>query len=287
MKPTVLALSLLSLTPLAAADSPYFDQELPGAKAKLFAKDTVSVTGRYEYGIAFSKDLDEMYFSGQKDGKPAAIYSSKLVDGTWQPIKQEAFTKGKKAGEMQPFFSPDGKQLFFTAYNADFTDTKFWTVERVADGWGAAKKLASPVNDSEVFYSTLAGNGDLFFTNIIESSVYHAPLVDGEYPKVDKAGIAFGIHGFISPQQDYLLVDAKAEGDGRKDSDIYVYFKQPDGGWSKPVSLGSEVNSTHSETVPSVTPDGKYLFFSRYDEEGGISNLYWISSEVIDEVRSE
>ncbi|MBY6189243.1 serine hydrolase [Microbulbifer agarilyticus] len=285
MKPTVLALSLLSIAPLAAADSPYFDQELPGAKAKLFAKDTVSVTGRYEYGIAFSKDLDEMYFSGQQDGKPAAIYSSKLVDGAWQPIKQEAFTKGQKAGEMQPFFSPDGKQLFFTAYNADFTDTKFWTVGRVADGWGAAKKLASPINDSEVFYSTLAGNGDLFFTNIIDSSVYHAPLVDGEYPKVDKAGIELGIHGFISPQQDYLLVDAKAAGGERKDSDIYVYFKQPDGGWSKPVSLGSEVNSTHSETVPSVTPDGKYLFFSRYDEEGGISNFYWISSEVIDEVR--
>ena len=284
MKPTAVALSLLSLSPLALAESPYFGQEAPGETAKLFAPDTVSVTGRYEYGIAFSKDLSEMYFSGQSDSKPAAIYSSKLVDGNWQPIEQEAFSKGKKAGEMQPFFSADGKQLFFTAYNPDFTDTKIWSVDRARDGWGEANKLASPINDSEVFYSTLAANGDLFYTNIVESSVYYSPLTNGEYSEVAKAGINFGIHGFISPYQDYLLVDSNAGGD-RKDRDIYVYFKQQDGSWSEPIILGPEVNSTHGETVPSVTPDGKYLFFSRYNEEGGVSNLYWVSTDVIDKVR--
>jgi hypothetical protein len=37
----------------------------------------------------------------------------------------------------------------------------------------------------------------------------------------------------------------------------------------------------HSETCPSLSPDGRYLFFSRYNEPGGLSNIYWISSAVI------
>lgn len=39
--------------------------------------------------------------------------------------------------------------------------------------------------------------------------------------------------------------------------------------------------SEHSETCPSLSPDGAFLFFSRYDEPDGIANIYWISSGVI------
>jgi len=36
-------------------------------------------------------------------------------------------------------------------------------------------------------------------------------------------------------------------------------------------NLGDIVNSDFFEAVPSVTPDGKYLFFSRYNEENELS----------------
>ena len=82
------------------------------------------------------------------------------------------------------------------------------------------------------------------------------------------------------------MVDARnQEAKNRKDKDIYVYFKKADGTWSKPINLGESVNSNVGETVPSVTPDGKYLFFSRYNEEGGLSNLYWVSTQVIEDLR--
>jgi Tol biopolymer transport system component len=267
-------------------EGPYFGQTPPGLTPKIFAPGTVSINGRYEYGISFSPELDEMYFSGQKKDETADIYFSKLEGKEWTSIQKINLTKGNKAGEMEPFVSHDGKKIYFTAYNSDFTDTKIWVANRINNGWGMARKLDSPINDEEVFNSVLAKNGDLFYTDIFKSKTYFSASKNGKYPKVQEVEIEFGIHGFISPFQDYLLVDARNKADkNRKDKDIYIYFKNKDGTWSKPISLGDAVNSNYSETVPSVTPDGKYLFFSRYNEEGGLSNLYWVSTKIIDELR--
>jgi Tol biopolymer transport system component len=266
----------------------YFGQKPPGSTPEVFAPGVVSVNGRYEYGITFSPALDEMYFSAQKEGQSADIYFSKLEGKKWQPIQEANFTKGRKAGEMEPFLTLDGESIYFTAYNSDFSDTKIWVASRVDSGWGNARKLDSPINNEEVFNSTLAKNGDLFYTDIFKSKTYYSALTNGAYPKVQEVEIKFGTHGFISPSQDYLLVDARSQEDkNRKDKDIYVYFKNKDETWSKPINLGDTVNSTISETVPSVTPDGKYLFFSRYNEEGGLSNLYWVSTSVIENLRPE
>ena len=51
-------------------------------------------------------------------------------------------------------------------------------------------------------------------------------------------------------------------------------------------NLGNEVNSNFGETSPSITPDGKYLFFSRYNDEGGLPNFYWVSTEIIHKLKA-
>ena len=273
---------------IPGSEALYFGQKLPGLTPEIFAPGVVSVDGRYEFGISFSPDLDEMYFSVQKEGETADILFSKLDNKKWGPIQKADFTKGEKAGEMEPFLSLDGKQIYFTAYNSDFTDTKIWFANRVNNGWGNAIKLDSPVNDEEVFNSVLAKNGDLFYTDIFKSKTYYSASKNGKYPEVQEVTIEFGVHGFISPSQDYLLVDTRNKEDkNRKDRDIYVYFKNEDGTWSAPKSLGETVNSNVNETVPSVTPDGKYLFFSRYNEEGGFSNFYWVDAKIIESLRPE
>lgn len=264
----------------------YLGQQTPGVIPKVFAKGLVSIAGRYEYGVTFSADLKEIYFSAQLPDKTADIYFSTVENNLWQPFKKANFTQGDKAGEMEPFLSLDGKQMYFTAYNADFSDTKIWLANRKGKKWQSAKKLDSPINDEEVFFSTLAKNGDLFFTDIFKSQTYYSAFINGHYGKPKKVAIDFGVHGFISPTRDYLLVDSRSrEEASRTDSDIYVYFKQPDQTWSKAINLGTDINSAFSETVPSVTPDGKFMFFSRYDEQHGISNLYWVSTEVIESLR--
>lgn len=272
---------------MARSDGLYLGQKPPELTPQLFAPASVSINGRYEMGVSFTPDLKEMYFSAQETDDVAAIYYSKNTKGKWAAIKKANFTKGEKAGEMEPFVTKDGSKLYFTAYNRDFTDTKIWVVNRENEGWSDAKKLISPINNQEVFNSTLAANGDLYYTDIFKSQTFYSPLKDGNYPQVVKVNIPFGIHGFISPNQDYMIVDSKNKEDSlRKDRDLYVYFKKSDGSWSKPLNLGESINSKVSETVPTVSPDGKYLFFSRFDEPNGFSNIYWVSTKVIENLKT-
>jgi len=291
--PIILLFSILtissksySLDEFPVLKGPYLGQKLPGSIAEVFAPGIVSINGRYEHGISFSPDLTEIYFSANKKDGVTDIYLSKLEGGKWKQIKKANFTKGKKEEEMHPFVSFSGKRIYFTGLSSDLTDTKIWYVNRLENSWSNAIKLDSPINDDQVFYAIQAKNGDFFYTNISKFKMNYAANQNGKYPAVQNVDIEFGIHGFISPSQDYLLVNARNnEDEGRKDNDIYVYFKEKDGAWSKPINLGNTVNSNFDETVPSITPDGKYLFFSRYNEEGGLSNFYWVSTEIIENLR--
>jgi len=267
-------------------EGPYLGQKTPGLTAEIFAPGIVSINGRFDFGISFSPNLDEVYFSVQPKEGPADIHFSKIENKKWQPVQKAKFTQGQKAGEMEPFVRADGKRIYFTGYSANFTNEQIWYVDRLDDGWSKAIKLDSPINDDAVMNLTQAKNGDVFYDNISKRKMYYAVNNNGEFPQVQELNVDTGSHPFISSAQDYLLVQARnKEDDERKDSEIYVYFKQKDGTWTKPINLGEGVNSSFHERVASVTPDGKYLFFSRYNEEGGIANLYWVSTDVIENVR--
>ncbi len=264
---------------------PYFGQKQPGLTAEIFAPGIISIKGRYEHSVSFSPDLDELYYTGSKEDGYASIYYSKLKDKKWSYPKKANFTKGQKKEEMESFVNLKGDKIYFTAYDSIFGDEKIWYVDRLGDSWSDAKKLDSPINNDWVFYSNQAKNGDLFYYNISKRKTYYAPYSNGAFPEVKEVEIDFGVHAFISPSQDYLVANARNKVDDQRKSDIYVYFKDKNGAWSKPINLGAGVNSNFAETCPSITPDGKYLFFGRYNEEGGLSNVYWVSTEVIENLR--
>ena len=266
----------------------YFGQKPPGLIPEIFAPDIVSIDGRFEGTISFSSDLTEIYFAADDEAEKTAIYYSKLEGDQWTPIKRANFTNGKKNQEMHPFVSPDGNRIYFTALDSAFVDEKIWYVDRLADSWSDAMLLDSPINDDLVFFSNQAKNGDLYYFNLSKFKTYYAPNKNGEFPEVREVPLEFGHHAFISPSQDYLIVTAKNnEEAGRTDNDMYVYFKEKDGTWSKPINLGNTINTSFNEKGPTITPDGKYLFFGRDERaiEPGLSNFYWVSTEVIEKLR--
>ncbi|WP_420320899.1 hypothetical protein [Flagellimonas sp.] len=264
-----------------AKEVSYFGQTPPGITAELFAPGTVSVNGRYEYGVSFSPNMDELYFSGNRDNGIQYVFASKLEGNQWTPIKKANLTKGNKKNEFEAFVDPNGDKLFFAAYDSIFSDEKIWRIDRLKNGWGEAKVLDSPINDDIVFYPNTAANGDMYYTSISKWKMFYAPNKNGSYPEAHELDIAYGAHGFISPSQDFILVDAQKDNDKTKDRDIHICFREKDGTWSQPINLGPSVNSDFTETCPSITPDGKYLFFSRYNEENGMSNIYWADATVI------
>ena len=65
----------------------------------------------------------------------------------------------------------------------------------------------------------------------------------------------------------------------------FVCFKKKDGSWGNAKNLGSPVNTNYSDWYPTVTPDGKYLMFSRNID--GLADLMWVDAKIIDELRTE
>lgn len=55
--------------------------------------------------------------------------------------------------------------------------------------------------------------------------------------------------------------------------DIYICTKQPNGKWSNPKSIGSNINTPGHEAAIGLSPDGQLLFI--YKDDNGDGNLYF------------
>lgn len=261
----------------SGAASDYLGQTPPGDEPVLFAPGVVSVDGRYEYGVAFSPAGDELFFTGEyPEGAdavaPAGLLVMRKTGGRWsQPVV--ANLRGDDSWEQEAFYTTDGRKLFFCSPVAE-RKWKLWFAERQGGGWGAPRVLESPVNDADiVFYATFTDDGTMYYTDVTERTVYRAKRVGGAYPATEPAGLAFGGHSFVYPTGDCLLLDGK--------QDLWVVYDGGNGSWTEPIRLGDGISTESVETCPSLSPDGKYIFFSRYNEPGEISNIYWVASDII------
>ncbi len=268
-----------------ALHGPYFGQPEPGLQAQRFAPGLVSLPGRYEFALSFSPSGQELLFTQQVPEQSVSVYHSRLRSGAWTRPESVRLSEGAKGEEMEAFFSPDGGRVFFAPYDEGM-DVRIWSLVVGPDGWERPRELGSPVVDDPAFYPTVSLNGTLYYTNLAARRVYRAELEGGSVSRVEDAGLEFGGHAFVAPDESFVLVDARAP-DSLGGSDIYVAFRRPDGSWARPRHLGAEVNSGFDETCPSLSADGRYLFFSRYDEPDEVSDIYWIDSAVIDAVREE
>ena len=269
--------------PLPELHGPYFGQPTPEKKAELFAPGLISVNGRYEYAVSFSPDGEELLFSAQPPEGRASLHYSRVEGGTWTKPTAVSLTGGAKKEEMEAFFAPDGRHIYFAPYDEGM-DVRIWVVEFGPQGWQNPRELGPPVSEDPAFFPTSTQAGALYYTNLAKRKVYRAELGNGRVETAADAGLELGGHAFIAPDESFVLLDGLPP--GQEERDIYVAFRTADGGWTEAANLGPEVNTEDAETCPSLSSDGQYLFFSRYDEDGAVSNIYWISSSVIHDVRA-
>ncbi len=284
MSRCLLALSAFSLFLLAfasigsAQDFPVLKGDLlgqspPDSLPAIFAPGIVSVEGRYEYGLAVSPDGNEIFFTA--DGPGEGLMVTRRIDGVWTRPEAAHLTR---AGiwEFEAFYTVDGRRVFFSAIDTE-DKCRIWCATRDSSGWSPAEVLVSPVNDVDVFWATFTADGTMYYTDIKQRRIYRSKPQDGIYRQTEEAGIAIGVHPFVSPDGTFILFNGQ--------DDIYVAFRRDDETWGEPRRLGDRINSSYAETCPSLSPDGKYIFFSRYNEPEGKSNIYWVSSGIIEEVR--
>ncbi|MEM8909727.1 MAG: OmpA family protein, partial [Bacteroidota bacterium] len=83
--------------------------------------------------------------------------------------------------------------------------------------------------------------------------------------------------GMTASEDGEVLILAAQRREGYGDHDLYVCFRLGPKHWSQPLHLGPAVNSPYRETTPSLSRDGKTLFFSsnRRSSMGG-SDLFMV-----------
>jgi len=255
-------------------DSIFLWGNQPDSIPGIFGKGLISVEDRYEYGVAISPGYDEIFYTVTQPGDGLMVMR-KNDNGTWQaPVT--ANLRRDNSPEQEAFYTPDGKKLFFSS---DVNDTtRLWYSVKEKTGWSAAKILESPVNDNWVFWATFTGSNTMYYTNISAFKIYRSDLDDGIYKEVAYSGISFGIHPSVAKDESYILFDYKG--------DIYVSFKDENDIWMDPVKPGELINTSYTESCPSLSPDERYIFFSRYNDLNGKSDIYRVRSSMIVNSRS-
>ncbi|MCP4898267.1 MAG: hypothetical protein GY906_14940 [bacterium] len=162
-------------------------------------------------------------------------------------------------------------------------DVRIWRADVTPDGFANPRPLGSPVDQDPSFFPVQATDGTLYYTNLAKRTIYQASFEGGHVISAAPAGLEVGGHAFPSPDGRFILVDsASLNSEGKRD--IFVAFRSADRLWGSLRPLGPAVNTEFGETCPSLSPDGKFLFFSRYNEPEFVSNIYWVSSDVIEAV---
>jgi len=273
----------------------YLGQKPPGDKPELFGLGIISSIWGLHSTAVFSPDGNEVYWAPMVT-HPGEIYSRggllmmKRVKGRWTPPAWAPFS-GPYGNDDVPFFSPDGKRLYFISRRplpdeAQGRRERIWSAERTDAGWSEPQPLDANVNSVDMHWEFsldrehniyLAGQGA---DSLGMQDIYRARFSGGKYEKPVNVGepinSAAGENApFIAPDGSYLLFE--------REFDVWVSFRKTDGAWSEPVKLGPEVNSPSVELCTVVTPDGKYLFFLSQRE--GESHAYWVRADVIEKLR--
>ncbi len=205
--------------------------------------------------------------------------------------------------EIAPVISPDGKTLYFVRLshpqNTNGTkgsgDIWFSELNSTTNKWSKARRMQSPINRSPDGYNQLYS-----ITPDGNSILIKGAFVSGKY---ETRGVSISLRragGWSAPQKlnivDYekiskgefdaaclsndgktLLLSFSKKKKGVLD-DIYVSFKQKNDTWSRPESLGKDINTDdYTETTPFLASDGVTLYFSSNRPGGLGSNDIYMS----------
>jgi hypothetical protein len=273
----------------------YFGQTPPGDSAVIFAPGIISIPNRNEQGVVFSPDGKECFFGEwAKDYSYAKIYSLQYVDKKWTSPIEAPFSVGHFTSS--PFLSADGQRLYF--HYANYTGPEpydIWMVKRTSQGWSDPNHLPAPINsDSRDGCYSETRDGIIYFASNrpggfdTKGDLWCARKTYGDSLKAENLGALVNSSSWesgpcVAPDDSYLIFTSERPGKIGY-SDLYVTFKKEEKNWTPPVNMeitGAGINLKNTATgAATLSPDGRYLFFSR------AGDVYWIRTKIIDDIKT-
>ena len=298
---------------------PYLGQKPPGMTPEIFAPGIVS-TCLNELNSVFSQDGQEFYFCVRNMGA-SSLFVMKCAQGVWgRPVP---LPFAGPYDDIDVSLAPDGQRLFFCSnrpvagIGAPKEDHDIWMCERQEGTWGPPIHLENAVNSPrDDFFPIVTKNKTLYFNSQRAgpgtNDIYMCLWVDGKYAPAEKLGPEINsefreFDAFVVPDEDFIIFSSQRPADDQF-GDLYISFKTQEGAWTTAVNMGKGVNARGPEFGTVLSPDGKFLFFTRqaalrvvrhadspltYDDyvkmhnspDNGSSNIWWVDAKIIEELR--
>jgi len=284
----VTAVLVVGESALAQSDESgsYLGQSPPGVTPQKFMPGLVSTDDHFEFVITVTADKNRLLFT-RRTGTADVIMISGLTTKGWSD--PEPYEPLNNVGAFEQHASPCQDRFYFSRL-APPPGTKMdgppktreeeamlvgvWYIDSTETGWSA------PVYCTHGMYVTTADDGTIYTTDIRGPvGISCTQLNEGKYTELQmlEGGINNpqpGAHPCISPDQTFLVFDSERESGYGKD-DLYASFRDEQGNWSDGINLGSAINTPEVDFCPSLSPDGRYLFYSSNGD------IYWVSTDLI------
>lgn len=256
---------------------PYFGEKLTDKSEQLFLP---SIFGESHSSPTFSPGGDQVFWS-----VGMAIHSMDLINGVWTSPRKEKFLE-KSFYEDVPFFSVDGKRLYFYAACKDTKyQTGIWYMDKINNKWTSPKPVGSKINSIYGHWQfSVSTKGTIYFPGRDPGNevdyIMVSRWVNGEYEKPVKVFKSIpGRCPYIAPDESYLIFSSEFESGDLSKLNLYICFRKKDGSWSDFINLSKKMEIPyHGQLCPIVSPNGKYLFHLNH-------SVYWNSAKIIDELR--
>jgi hypothetical protein len=223
----------------------------------------------FESHPAFDPRTGDLYFvRSSKTFSGWRILTSQCTAQGWSPPKDAPFAG--KGVEADPYFTPDGRSVYFISTRATGSarskDLDIWKADRKADGsWAPPTRLPSPVSSEEAeWFPRPAADGWLYFGSnraggFGKNDIWRARqgpdgawTVENAGPAINSAGNEY--EALPSPDGRMLILNA--------DGGMFVSYRSA-GAWSPRQLLGKDINVNGSEIGALFSPSGHSLMFAR------------------------
>jgi hypothetical protein len=276
----------------------YLNQTPPGDVPEVFAPGTISKPDSVAEQLVFSNDGQWLFYN-QRDPNYITyrLMYMKYENGNWITGKKASFFP-EMDNASNASFSPDGKSLIF---DGGYDSTGFYvpkTMKLVDNIWNQPVPKYIPTTKEDIVCCPhLTEDSTIYFSKRTQQwppydvfNIYKSEISNGAYSNAELVIENAGESCFVSKDESYIIFSSYKL--GNKDygsSDLYITFHKQDGSWTNPENMGSTINTSSLEYFPVLSPDYKYLFFSRWVKFSSrySAYIYWVKAEkLIDSLKS-
>ncbi|MGB7749760.1 MAG: sigma factor-like helix-turn-helix DNA-binding protein, partial [Verrucomicrobiia bacterium] len=269
----------------------YLGLPRPGNTPEKFAPEFISRETQSVHGLVFAPDGDQLVYmwddpAGQQKGVRLAYM--RQIDGRWtDPVVLE-FSRTSSC--INPVFSADGKRIIFSRFAGGRMD--YCSCEVSAEKYSAPQIIKPPIPTQSAmpFSYSEDASGDVYFSCALPGNrggtdIYKLTKRRGNFAVVPISSLCSPMNDdspFVSADGRYLVFNRGSQSASGQ-CDVMFSYRTADGGWSPPVNYGRHIGATDINWRPTITPDGKYLFFGM--RSGSNFGIYWVSASVLEELR--